>query len=213
MRKIFLTCSLLFILSACSSQPKIGKKLNPSMNDFEDLTSQYNGAILKTSLGDIKFEFYNQASPQTVNNFLNLAAMDYYDNTKFHSVVRSFAIKGGDPNTRGSDRETYGAGGPNYSFADEINDHKLKRGSIAMYNVSPDSNSSQFMIILHENPDWLNGRNTNFGQAVDGFDVLSQIEKQKTDVRNCPVEDIILQDVKLIKKSDSGGLFSKLFKR
>ena len=40
-----------------------------------------------------------------------------------------------------------GTGGPGYTFEDEINDHKIVRGALAMANAGPDTNGSQFFIV------------------------------------------------------------------
>src|ERR1700720_1192108 len=70
-------------------------------------------APLTTSRGEIVCELFAKDAPKTVNNFVFLARDKFYDGTKFHRVIASFMIQGGDPQGTGS-------GGPGYRFADEF---------------------------------------------------------------------------------------------
>jgi len=166
---------------------------------LEDLLSQYNGAIIKTNLGDIKVKFYNEDSPLTVNNFLNLTKKGFYDNTKFHRVIKDFMIQGGDPNSKDNNWADDGMGGPNYKFKDEINSHLLVRGSLAMANSGKNTNGSQFFIVTKDATPWLDGLHTNFGEVVEGMDVIDKIEATKTDENDHPLKDIIINSIELIK--------------
>src|SRR4030042_6426941 len=131
-KKIIFLLSVLIGLAGCQATKEEVSNVNVNENtnvskqeDFsaiysqlglEDLLSQYNGAILKTNFGNIKVKFYNEDSPLTVNNFLNLAKKGFYNGTKFHRVIRDFMIQGGDPSSRGDDFRTTGTGGPGYQF-------------------------------------------------------------------------------------------------
>ena len=86
-----------------------------------NLLSQYSGALIKTNQGDIKVKFYNEESPVTVNNFLNLSQAGFYNGSKFHRVIKDFMIQGGDPNSKDDDWSNDGFGGPGYTFKDEFN--------------------------------------------------------------------------------------------
>lgn len=166
---------------------------------FENLLDYYNQAVIKTNLGDIKVAFYSQDSPFTVNNFLNLAKLDFYDQTKFHRVMADFMIQGGDPLSKDEDWTDDGTGGPGYRFKDEINNHKLVRGSLAMANSGVDTNGSQFFIVTARSVDWLDGKHTNFGYVVEGMEVVDKIEAVKTNDKNHPLEDVIIEDIELLQ--------------
>ncbi|MBI5465797.1 MAG: peptidylprolyl isomerase [Candidatus Kerfeldbacteria bacterium] len=151
-------------------------------------------ARLKTNLGDIVVEFYPE-SPQTVANFAKLASAGFYRGVKFHRVIKGFMIQGGDPNSKDDDWSNDGRGGPGYSFADEINQHKLVQGSLAMANAGPNTNGSQFFIVTADATPWLDGKHTNFGQVISGLDVVQKIEATPVNANDHPLQDVVINDV------------------
>ncbi len=164
---------------------------------LENLSEQYDGAIIKTNFGDIAVKFYAQESPITVNNFLNLAKEGFYNGTKFHRVIKDFMIQGGDPNSKDDDWSNDGQGGPSYRFQDEFNQHKLVKGSLAMANSGPNTNGSQFFIVTVEATPWLDGKHTNFGYVTGGIDVVEKIEKVNINENAHPTEDVIVNSIEL----------------
>lgn len=181
---------------------KIINKVNNTImspDKQEDLTKTYSQAILKTSLGNITVKFYAAESPITVNNFFNLAKAGFYNGTKFHRVIKDFMIQGGDPLSKESNTAVWGTGGPSYRFADEFNDHKLVRGSLAMANSGSDTNGSQFFIVTLDATPWLDGKHTNFGYVVGGMDVVKKIEAVQTGAYDRPVTDVVVNSVELVK--------------
>ncbi len=168
------------------------------LKDQQDLFADYSGAIIKTSEGNIEVKFYPE-SPITVNNFMNLAKSGFYNNTKFHRVIKDFMIQGGDPLTKEDNTMVYGTGGPEYRFADEINNHKLVAGSLAMANAGPGTNGSQFFIVTLDETPWLDGAHTNFGYVVKGMDVVKKIEATETGARDLPTKNIVVKSIELVK--------------
>ena len=75
----------------------------------------------------------------------------------------------------------HGTGGPGYTFEDEINDHKIVKGTLAMANAGPNTNGSQFFIVTADETPWLDGKHTAFGQVVDGMDVVERLGSAQTD--------------------------------
>ena len=183
------------------NEPNISKsmEINQSIDQQINLVDQYSQAIIKTNLGDIQVSFHGADSPKTVNNFLNLAQQGFYDGTKFHRVIKDFMIQGGDPNSKLDDWSTHGTGGPGYRFADEFNNHLLVRGSLAMANAGPDTNGSQFFIVTAPATPWLDGRHTNFGQVVNGLDVVEKIEAAEVNQNDHPLKDIVINSIELLK--------------
>lgn len=123
---------------------------------------------LETSKGIIEFELYPADAPKTVSNYIYLAEEGYYDGLVFHRVVPGFVIQGGDPNGTG-------AGGPGYKFADEPVTKEYTQGIVAMANSGPDTNGSQFFIMLEDNST-LPKDYTIFGKVTSGLEVVKQIE-------------------------------------
>jgi len=166
-----------------------------------DLVAEFGRAVLKTNKGDIIVEFYADASPKTVNNFLNLAKKGFYNGTRFHRIIKDFMIQGGDPNSKDVNKKSmWGTGDPGYKFADEFNNYKLVKGSMAMANSGPNTNGSQFFIVTAPETPWLDGAHTNFGFVVDGMDVVDELGNVETGLRDAPVEDVIITSVELLKK-------------
>ena len=147
-------------------------------------------ATMKTSEGDIVLELFYEDAPKTVSNFKKLASDGFYDGLIFHRVIDDFMIQGGCP-------QGTGTGGPGYTFEDEINQHKVVRGALAMANAGPNTNGSQFFIVTTEAAPWLDGKHTVFGEVRAGQDVVDRIGTTKTDGRDRPVEPIGIETIEL----------------
>ena len=118
-------------------------------------------AHIHTSKGTIKLNLFDDLTPITVANFINLSNRGYYDNLIFHRVINDFMIQGGCPLGTGT-------GGPGYNFPDEFHPD-LKHdspGILSMANAGPGTNGSQFFITHVETP-WLDNNHTVFGSAID----------------------------------------------
>jgi len=126
-------------------------------------------ATMNTTKGAITFELFDEDAPKTVENFRKLSSEGFYDGLTFHRVIKDFMIQGGCP-------QGTGTGGPGYTFEDEINQHKVVRGALAMANAGPNTNGSQFFIVTADSCPWLDGKHTVFGQATAGMDVVDALE-------------------------------------
>jgi peptidyl-prolyl cis-trans isomerase B (cyclophilin B) len=147
-------------------------------------------AVLHTSAGALTVELHDDDAPKTVENFRKLAGDGFYDGLIFHRVIREFMVQGGCP-------EGTGTGGPGYTFEDEINDHRIVRGALAMANAGPNTNGSQFFIVTTAEAPWLDGKHTVFGAVVDGMDVVDAIEATETDSDDRPVKRLTIERVDL----------------
>ena len=184
-----------------NSMDQENARLNEALGEVKgDYMKKYFAALIETNWGKIKVKFYNADAPQTVNNFLLLADQKFYDGTKLHRVIKDFMIQGGDPNSKDDDWSNDGLGGPGYQFADEFNAHKLVRGSLAMANSGPDTNGSQFFIVTAKATPWLDGKHTNFGEVVEGMDVVDKIENADVNASSHPTEDIFIKSITLLEK-------------
>src|SRR5438309_3137595 len=138
-------------------------------------------ATINTSQGTITLELFDEDAPETVANFRKLASEHFYDGIIFHRVIPDFMIQGGCP-------QGTGTGGPGYTFKDEINEHKIVRGALAMANAGPNTNGSQFFIVTTESAPWLDGKHTVFGRVSDGMDAVDAIESVETGAGDRPLE-------------------------
>ena len=148
-------------------------------------------AVFATSKGPIHVELYADKAPITVANLVNLAKRGYYNGLSFHRVIPDFMIQGGDP-------DGTGRGGPGYTFEDEINDHKIVRGALAMANAGPNTNGSQFFIVTIDQASWLDGKHTVFGEVTAGMDAVDAIEQTPTGAGDRPVEPPSIESIPLI---------------
>src|SRR5260221_2719379 len=133
-------------------------------------------AVITTTKGPIAIQLYPQDAPKTVTNFATLAKLGYYNGLTFHRVVPGFVIQGGDPNGNGTGG--YSIYGP--TFGDELNASASSykagylEGVVAMANSGPNTNGSQFFIMLADNPS-LPKAYTIFGKVTQGMDVVKKI--------------------------------------
>ena len=147
-------------------------------------------AKIHTTRGTIAIDLFDEDAPKTVENFRKLASDHFYDGIIFHRVIRDFMIQGGCP-------QGTGTGGPGYTFDDEINDHKLVRGALAMANAGPDTNGSQFFILTADSAPWLDGKHTVFGHVTAGMDAVDAIEALPTGANDRPLDPPAIESVEL----------------
>ncbi len=84
-------------------------------------------ATVKTDMGDMQFELWPDAAPQTVANFVFLAEAGFYDGTGFHRIIKDFMVQGGDPSSRYSGlKGLYGSCGPGYGIPDEFHNRGIR---------------------------------------------------------------------------------------
>jgi peptidyl-prolyl cis-trans isomerase B (cyclophilin B) len=145
---------------------------------------------MNTSLGPIDLELFDEDAPETVANFLKLANDHFYDGIVFHRVIPDFMIQGGCP-------QGTGTGGPGYTFADEINSHKVVRGALAMANAGPNTNGSQFFIVTVDAAPWLDGKHTVFGRVTGGMDAVDAIEGLPTGAGDRPVDPPVIESIEI----------------
>ncbi len=137
-------------------------------------------AVLVTSKGKIEFEILPEA-PKAASNFVILTRDGFYDGLTFHRVEPGFVIQGGDP-------EGTGMGGPGYKFEDEPVTRDYDKGIVAMANSGPNTNGSQFFIMLEDNP--LPKKYTIFGKVISGQEVVDKIQRGDI-IQKVTIEDIV----------------------
>lgn len=136
----------------------------PGEFSLSELSNQK--AIIETDKGIIEFEIYPEAK-KAASNFIFLAKDSFYDGLTFHRVEPGFVIQGGDPLGNGS-------GGPGYRFEDDPVTKSYTKGIVAMANAGPNTNGSQFFIMLEDNftlpPNY-----SIFGKVISGQEVVEKI--------------------------------------
>jgi peptidyl-prolyl cis-trans isomerase A (cyclophilin A) len=167
-------------------------------------------ATLKTSMGDIVIQLFDDKAPKTVANFVGLASgtkewldpktgekvkRPLYNGTIFHRVIPGFMIQGGDPLGNGR-------GGPGYTFEDEFHPdlRHSKVGILSMANAGPNTNGSQFFITHQATPN-LDGRHSVFGEVVKGQEVVVAIGNVPRDPRDRPIKDVVLKEIIITRGS------------
>lgn len=160
-------------------------------------------AVFETSMGTIEIELFVEQMPITTKNFIDLAQKGYYDGTKFHRVINSFMVQGGDPLSKdNSQKHLWGTGGPGYEIQDEFNETLSNtRGTLAMANRGPNTGGSQFFInlvdnsFLDSNKPPLSSKHPVFGKVVKGMDVVDKIAAVQKDSQDKPLEDVVITKV------------------
>jgi len=136
-------------------------------------------ATLNTTNGTIVVELYRAQTPQTVNNFVNLANQHFYDNLVWHRLSQNPpVVQTGDPNTRygNTSRSTWGSGGSPQTIPLELD--KSLHNSLGYLGMARgpalDSGSSQFYINMANN-DGLDGSYTVFGKVIGPMTAANKI--------------------------------------
>lgn len=158
---------------------------------------------MKTSMGDIKLELFEEETPVTVKNFLEYVDSGHYNNTIFHRVIDGFMIQGGGFDTEFEEKFTE----PPIKNEAHLNTAGNERGTIAMARTSVvDSATAQFFINVKDNS-FLNHQNKSpqgygycvFGKVTEGMDIIDNIKKVDTESRgyhdDVPVEDIVIYEI------------------
>ncbi|MBP8598215.1 MAG: peptidylprolyl isomerase [Selenomonas sp.] len=147
-------------------------------------------AVFETNKGTFEIELFEDKTPITTKNFIDLAEKGFYDGVVFHRVIDGFMIQGGDP-------DGTGMGGPGYTIDDEFRSDLTfdGEGILAMANTGmPHTGGSQFFVTLAKTP-WLNGKHTIFGKVVKGMDVVRTIGHSEVDFQDRPLDTVTMKKV------------------
>lgn len=178
---------------------KIGKQYDSLPKMTLDQNKKYS-TVIETSKGTIKANLFTDEAPLTTNNFIFLAKEGFYNEVKFHRIIKDFMVQTGDPKGDGT-------GGPGYTFADEPITKDYVRGTLAMANSGPDTNGSQFFIVHKDYK--LDKKYTIFG-TIDPKDeaslkVLDEIadtpvEKNSSSEESSPTEEVLINTITIEEK-------------
>lgn len=141
------------------AQSRLGQVLNADI-DYRRALSRSNGsatAVFQTSKGKFSISLNGGNAPLTVDNFIRLARVGYFNGAEVHRVVANFVMQDGDPTGTGS-------GGPGLSIRCEINMAEFERGSVGMALSGKDTGGSQWFVDHAPQPH-LDGGYTVFGRV------------------------------------------------
>lgn len=170
--------------------PKKNERAAASTNQAQKKTEPFAGATvdemsrqcvtLDTQSGAIVLEMLPEAAPESVRNFLNLAATGMFDTTTFSRVVKGFVIQGGNLSTS----ERWGtelSERARRTIPDEPNYVKHVRGIVSMARAdTPNSATTNFFILVGDAPH-LDGKFAAFGRVKSGMEVVDAINNMPTD--------------------------------
>ncbi len=172
-----------------------GKMLSPGDDPAPPVgaldTSKTYTATFKTDAGDFDVLLFDDEAPLTVENFINLVTIGFYDGTMFHRVIPNFMAQGGDP-------QGTGGGGAGYRFRDEFDATRRhsKPGILSMANSGTNTNSSQFFITFAPTPH-LDDIHSVFGEVISGLDNVLNISVRDPGTAQTPgdkIETIIITE-------------------
>lgn len=187
MKKIVmcLTLALVFMTTACAA----GSFWDFKKDEGESKVAN-RIAVFDTNMGEFEIELFEDKTPITTKNFIDLAQGGFYDGVIFHRIIDGFMIQGGDPTGTGM-------GGPGYTIEDEFTPELTheSEGILSMANTGrPHTGGSQFFITLAATP-WLDGHHTVFGKVVKGMEVVREIGHVNTGPQDRPVHDVVINKI------------------
>ena len=157
---------------------------------------------VKTSLGDIKLELFNDKAPITAENFEKYIKSNYFTNSIFHRVIKDFMVQGGGFTPEMEEKETMSP------IKNEANNKiSNERGTIAMARTNdPHSASAQFFINLKDNT-FLDFKSETtqgwgycvFGKITEGIEVIDEIAMVDTGSygphQDVPKDPVIIKEI------------------
>jgi cyclophilin family peptidyl-prolyl cis-trans isomerase len=163
-------------------------------------------ASIKTSEGVLTVALDAKKYPNTVNNFVYLSRYRFYDGLTFHRVVPKFIIQGGDPLANGR-------GSAGYEFADELpGKPTYNLGALAMANgrpTQPNTNGSQFFIVVGELAKTMTPDFPQFGNVVDGKAVLRKISAlgpdPAVDATGTPSKPVTIESITITARGEKSS--------
>ena len=187
MKKIVmcLTLALVFMTTACAA----GSFWDFKKDEGESKVAN-RIAVFDTNMGEFEVELFEDKTPITTKNFIDLAQEGFYDEVIFHRIIDGFMIQGGDPTGTGM-------GGPGYTIEDEFTPELTheSEGILSMANTGrPHTGGSQFFITLAATP-WLDGHHTVFGKVIKGMEVVREIGHVMTGPQDRPVHDVVINKI------------------
>ncbi len=169
-----LAVASIFVATGCS-------RSNEGAKAAGVISRTAKNAVILTNKGEIEIEFFAAESPQAVENFRLLAERGYYDGLTFHRIVKGFMIQGGDPlgNGKGGESAWGGFFDDNIDRTTPLYRRNYLRGIVAMANMGPNTNGSQFFIMHQDYP--MPAQYVIFGRVTRGMEVVDALAETPTE--------------------------------
>ena len=121
-----------------------------------------------------------------------------YTDCEFHKIIKNSMIIGGDftKNNGKGGRSIYGEKFDDENFT--IKHDKI--GILSMINNGPNTNNSQFCILLKPSQE-LDNKNVAFGHITKGLDVLNKLHLIPTDYTNKPASKCFIKDCGILQNN------------
>ncbi|KAK1298793.1 hypothetical protein QJS10_CPB14g00275 [Acorus calamus] len=176
------------------------KQSESGLSTYEDLDAFGNRkrsdvpsfAILNTSKGSITVELNREASPETVDKFLNFCEKGYFKGMHFHRVIKNYVIQGGDAKHGAAEDWTL----KGKSLSQLATSPKHEAFMFGTSKAKRDSDHFELFITTAPIPD-LRDKLIVFGRVVKGEDVVQEIEEVDTDEHYRPKSPIGIIGVEL----------------
>ena len=152
------------------------KKVEPYLT--ATLAEMKKTVKIETTVGTMRVALEPEWAPETVRNFLKLAATGWYEGTQFHRIVKGFVVQGGSEGMRlgsqehAADRWVRPVKG---EFSAPV---KHDRGILSMARADdPNSATTSFFVVLAPSPH-LDKNYAAFGRVIEGMETIEAFEKE-----------------------------------
>lgn len=213
--KLFFVLLLTLLAAGCSESPsttvvtstpssapaRAGKPTITKAPPIPKVQPGEEVVVIETdSFGKVKIQLFADVAPKHVENFKKLINEGFYNGLAFHRAVPNLIVQGGDPTTKGENRELWGMGDDKLAKVNaEFNDRPFVKGTLGAARApDPNSASSQFFICVSAYDDWT-GQYTNFGQVIEGLSNVQVMTMDKTDDKQLLLNKIVMKKVYLEK--------------
>jgi len=164
-----------------NARPVVEETVKPEPFDGASVEKMRAECVtLETEAGAIEIEMIPEVAPESVRNFLNLAATGALDTTTFSRVVKGFVIQGGNLSTS----EKWGvdlAKRMSRKLPDEPGLIRHVRGIVSMARPDEANSASTHFFILVGAGQHLDGKFSAFGRVTKGIEVADAINQTPTD--------------------------------
>ncbi|MBI3652126.1 MAG: peptidylprolyl isomerase [Acidobacteria bacterium] len=198
---LLLACAVL-LLSAAQQKKRDTLPAKAEANAVTVAEAAQLEAVVTTTLGVFRFEFFADKAPRHVQQFIRLARSGYYDGSAFFRVIPRAMVQGGDPllKNAATPKDRWGTGGLNL-LAEEITDIKHVRGTVSTARIpgKAGSDGAQFFITLYPIPQY-DGQFSAFGLVNEGLEVVEKISLAEADAQQRTLTPIKILSIKIEAK-------------